>query len=149
MATHVVIHESQPWPPHCAVCGQPSARHRTVAFSGPEPMYRVVLGVGVLMGLLVATWMMVRVRPNITHELPAVVSFVLLFLSAFGPVWLVASFAARHRANLDVPLCAEHADAPLDGMRLESAGDEKIRVHGLPDALVAAFEGPPAPASEA
>ena len=149
MAAPVVIPEAQPWPPYCAVCGQPSDNHRVVAFSGPEPMYRVVLGVGVLMGLLVATWMMVRVRPTITHELPAVVSFVLLFLSAFGPVWLVASFAARHRADLHVPLCADHADSPLANVQFESAGDAKIRIAGLPTALVDAFQNPPTPSSEA
>jgi len=131
----VPIRDDQPWPDVCACCDQPATTRRPLPYSLREPAYRMILVAGGLTGLLVATWMMLKVRPGITHELPAVVSFTGLFLAAFVPVWVVASLTSRHQGTLQVPLCSDHQDDDLQAIVVESRGEGKLAVEGLSPAL--------------
>jgi len=137
----VPIRDDQPWPAMCACCGETATTRRPLDYSLREPAYRMILVTGVLMGLLVASWMMLKVRPSITHELPAVVSFAGLFLAAFMPVWVVASLTSRHQGTLQVPVCADHQDDPLEAIVVESQGEGKLTITGVSDSLASALRG--------
>jgi hypothetical protein len=99
----------------------------------------MIMATGVVIGLLVACWMMIKVRPGITQELPAAVAFLGLFLSAFAPVWVVASLTSRHHGTLQVPLCDQHKDSDLSGLVVHSKGDGRLTVGGISPALRSAL----------
>jgi hypothetical protein len=131
----VVVFDDRPLPRVCAVCGEPATTTVPVAYSLREPAYHLMLLTGVVMGLFIATWMMMKVRPTITHELPAAVSFILLFLATFAPVWIVASFTSRHKGTLPVPACAEHTQQAAHTLTIRSKGDGKLGLTGLHSTL--------------
>jgi hypothetical protein len=140
--TDVVVADDALLPSVCIVCGTAASDTLRRPFSLREPAYHLMLATGVFMGLFIATWMMVKVRPNITHELPAAVSFGLLFLATFGPVWLVASFTSRHRGTLRLPVCDDHRDAAGEQVRVQSKGDGKVSLQGVSPKLAEALDSP-------
>jgi hypothetical protein len=97
-----------------------------------------MLATGVFMGLFIATWMMVKVRPTITHELPAALSFALLFMATFAPVWLVASATSLHSGSLRLPTCTKHEAQAGDSLHLASKGDGKLEMSGVHAGFIAA-----------
>jgi len=136
--TTAVIQDDAPLPAVCVVSGEPATRWIDYPYALREPTYRVMLATGVFMGLFIATWMMVKVRPNITHELPAAVSFVLLFLATFAPVWLVASATSLHRGTLKLPICPPYEAQARESVRLTSKGDGKLALSGVHADFIAA-----------
>jgi membrane glycosyltransferase len=136
--TSVVVFDDRPLPAVCVQSGEPADGHRMQAFSLREPTYRMMLLIGVIMGLFIATWMMVKVRPTITHELPAALSFTLLFLATFAPVWIVASFSSRHKGTLRLPVARQSSDE--HPIQLASKGDGKLELTGVHPAFVAAVQ---------
>ena len=136
----VVVHDDVQLSPVCVVCGQPAFTTADRPFALREPAYKLMLATGVFMGLFIATWMMVKVRPNITHELPAAVSFTLLFLATFAPVWIVASLTSRHKGVLRLPVCAEHAATPTSTIHVSSRGDGKVALKGVSSAFAEAHQ---------
>ena len=137
----VVVYDDRPLPSLCVICGAPATSHVERPYSLREPTYRLMLYTGVGMGLFIATWMMVKVRPNITHELPAALSFTLLFLATFLPVWIVASLTSRHQGTLRLPVCDAHPD-PAEVL-LASEGDERLSLSPVAPAFAAAAGNDP------
>ena len=135
----VVVRDDVPLPPVCALCGAAATTHQDRPFALREPTYRLMLATGVFMGLFIATWMMVKVRPTITHELPAPVAFLGLFLATYAPVWIVASLASHHKGTLRLPVCPAHASGSTAAIQLASRGDGKLAVTGLSAELAAAL----------
>ena len=135
MSACIPIRDDLSWPEICACCDQPATIRRPLTYSLREPAYRLIMGTGVVIGLLVACWMMIKVRPGIEHELPGAVAFTGLFLAAFAPVWMVASLTARHRGTLQVPLCSQHADDDLSTLVIQSQGEGQLTIDGISPAL--------------
>ncbi|HCH65815.1 MAG: hypothetical protein CL927_05960 [Deltaproteobacteria bacterium] len=136
----VEVYDDRPLPRVCAVCGAPATTTAAQSFALREPTYRLMLYTGIGMGLFIATWMMVKVRPNITQELPAAVSFTLLFMASFLPVWIVASLTSRHAGTLQIPLCNDHADGGAASVTLASEGDGKLTLSGVSAGFAAAAQ---------
>ena len=134
--TSVVVFDDRPLPAVCVMSGAPADGHRLQPYALREPAYRLMLVTGVFMGLFIATWMMVKVRPTITHELPAALSFTLLFLATFAPVWIVASLTSRHNGTLRLPICEGYAED--HEVQVASKGDGKIELIGIHPAFAAA-----------
>ncbi len=141
MSAPILIRDDQLWPAVCAHCGEAATARRPLDYSLRDPAYRAILATGVLMGVLIASWMMLKVRPGITHELPAVVSFAGLFLATFVPVWVVASLTSRHQGTLQVPVCVDHQDKSLEKIVVESQGDGKLTIAGLSESLASTLRG--------
>ena len=134
--TSVVVFDDRPLPSVCVLTGGPADGHRMQPYALREPAYRLMLVTGVFMGLFIATWMMVKVRPTITQELPAAVSFTLLFLASFAPVWIVASLTSRHNGSLRLPICRDYTGDRE--VQIRSKGDGKLELSGLHPDFVAA-----------
>ena len=135
MSAPVPIRDDLSWPEVCACCDQPATTRRPLPYSLREPAFKLIMGTGALIGLLVACWMMIKVRPGITHELPGPVAFLGLFLCAFAPVWVVASLTSRHSGTLQVPLCERCKDDDLSALVVQSKGEGRLAVDGISPAL--------------
>lgn len=135
MATTRLDRSRPKLPRVCAQCGAPATTTKALTWTAREPAYRLILVSGIVLGLLIATWMMVKVRPTVPHELPAPVAFLGLFLAGFMPVWVVSSLTAKHAGVLAVPTCDAHQDTVLQAVSVKSADDRFLHVAGLSSAL--------------